>query len=76
MTHGGGAVRIEATGSVTVNGSILASAGGATSFWYFLYYTRYQTPGSGGSGGSEGGSEGGQSNSDTGTYTFTIIVSE
>ena len=32
--------------------------------------------GSGGSGGSEGGSEGGQSNSDSGTYTFTIIVSE
>ena len=52
VTHGGGAVRIEATGSVVVNGSILASAGGATSWWYFMYYTRYAAVGSGGSGGS------------------------
>ena len=52
LSHGGGAVRIEATGTVTVNGSILASAGGSSPHWYWLNNGYKSHLGSGGSGGS------------------------
>lgn len=48
-SNGGGAIRIEATGKVTVDGQVLASAGGVCTHWYFNKSANCNNGGSGGS---------------------------